>query len=79
MRLIDADDLIIIGVDNPDCLHQFKFVPKEFIDEAETIDAVPVVRCKDCKYADKYYHCTMVNWYQRGYDFCSRGKKKDNE
>lgn len=23
------------------------------IEEAPTIDAVPVVRCKDCKYADK--------------------------
>lgn len=52
---------------------------------ATTVDAVPVVRCKDCK----YYHM-----FEEGFrdcrhtggldevnpdDFCSRGKRKDDE
>ena len=46
MRLIDADKLSD-GFDN-----QIQFI----IDHAPpTIDAVPVVRCVDCK-----YHCTLV-------------------
>ena len=42
MRLIDADELIVVGLDSPDCEHQLKFVPLEFIENAETVDAVPV-------------------------------------
>lgn len=36
MRLIDADELIVIEYGG------IKFVPKEFIDDAPTIDAEPV-------------------------------------
>lgn len=45
MRLIDADALInTLGVSDEDI--DFR----EIIGDAPTIDAVPVVRCKDCKY-----------------------------
>ena len=43
-RYIDADELIFIGLDNPDDDHLFEFVPKEFIDNAPTADVVEVVR-----------------------------------
>lgn len=53
------------------------------IENAPTIDAVPVVRCKDCKYitfSDCYGECG------RGYlgivqpnDFCSRGEKRERK
>lgn len=36
MRLIDADELIVLE------LAGIKFVPQDFIDDAPTIDAVPV-------------------------------------
>lgn len=36
-RLIDVDELIVIGLDDPDCNTLFEFVPKEFIDNAEVI------------------------------------------
>ena len=39
-RYIDADELIFIGLDNPDDDHLFEFVPKEFIDNAPTADVV---------------------------------------
>ena len=41
MRLIDADELITIEIDEAD--PPFRFVPAEFIEAAPTIDAVPVV------------------------------------
>jgi hypothetical protein len=58
MRLIDADEL------------RKKFVDFEFVDgvrcdvdsytlnainKAPTVDAVPVIRCKDCRYWDGYF------------------------
>ena len=39
-RYIDTDELIVIGLDNPDCEHQFEFVPWEFIENAPTADVV---------------------------------------
>ena len=54
------------------------------IDQAPTIDAIPVVRCKDCirRYdtdecpmcfliEGKYYECTNEN------EFCYRGERKE--
>ena len=44
MRLIDADELITIEIDEAD--PPFRFVPAEFIEAAPTVDAVPVVRAQ---------------------------------
>ena len=47
MRLIDANALTwSIGIGD-DC-EQFFYVKAENIDNAPTVDAVEVVRCKDC-------------------------------
>ena len=50
-----------------------------------TVDAVEVVRCKDCKWSEDYLGVILCN-YSRGLfgkvtddDFCSRGERKDNE
>ena len=50
MRLIDADTLIdkvCKGLREGDVLDR---IPPSFIDNAPTVDAVPVVRCRDCKH-----------------------------
>ena len=55
------------------------------IDGAPTIDAVTVVRCKDCKYGDYDSEpddamvCTRTNdgYWRHGDDFCSYGRKKN--
>ena len=54
MRLIDADAVkfrVEYGYDN----HGVLLVPyrdiKKSIEATKTVDAVPVVRCKDCKYS----------------------------
>ena len=53
------------------------------------LDLVSVVRCKDCKFWDKfpnstaapdYHHCGFginVNWYTRAEEYCSRGERRD--
>ena len=56
---------------------------KDLIEQAETIDAVPVVvRCKDCKLSkyDKLFGNTLCGGSiidPEGY--CHRGKRKDDE
>ena len=55
------------------------------IDQAPTIDAVPVVRCKDCKFGDwdSEPHDAMVcmrtkdGFWRSGNDFCSFGEQKE--
>lgn len=40
-------------------------------------DLVEVVRCKDCKYADKYLHCERLRGWTTANDYCSRGERRD--
>ena len=40
-------------------------------------DAVEVVRCKDCKHADKFYHCTYMNKWNTADGFCYCGERKE--
>ena len=53
------------------------------MEQTPTIDAVPVVRCKDCKYWDTKGICdlhTEVNavWMDAN-DFCSCGERRSND
>ena len=57
-RLIDAKKLpYTIAVD--DNGRQIFYVKAEAIDEAPTVDAVPVVRCKDCVHRGEPTQCPM--------------------
>lgn len=58
------------------------------IDLAPTVDAVEVVRCKDCKYrcnGKDCYHPLLLSWSWgairnvKDDDFCSYGERKNNE
>lgn len=97
MRLIDADSVfcryygefekqdICDGEQDRDWI-------KKCVEEAETVDAVPVVRCLECrhyneirtkKYGNLICRCTRMGKYNmdypvRPYDFCSYGEKTDN-
>lgn len=86
-RLIDADALKTKAIrcetfnlyDAPVFL---KAVGTKEIDKAHTIDAVPVVRCKDCKWLyDKMddYCCRSHRGLVRICEnsFCSYGERKD--
>lgn len=73
-RLIDADE-IIYDIDE----EGRAFVLAKDIDLRPTVDAVEVVRCKDCKFydpldANRPYDCMYMDSIF-GDDYCSRGVK----
>ena len=50
--------------------------------QSPTIDAVPVTRCRDCKYHEdtsvtEYEHCCLFGKTVRYNDFCSYGERKE--
>ena len=50
---------------------------KSILHSAKPIDAVPVVRCRDCKYWE-YGDCYRLE-LSRPDDFCSYGERKDGD
>lgn len=89
MRLIDADALKIrLGRAYSLDKRRIMEIAKETINIAPTIDAVEVVRCKDClnswvmpKEMQNVgeYRCEF--WYaeMHGDDYCSCGKRREDE
>ena len=94
-RLIDANALISY-ID--ECSQESRFrvyygYAKSFIDDAPTIDAVPVVRCRECvhwkpteskagnSFSDMEYigGCEFTNYCRRESDFCSYGELKEGD
>ena len=50
----------------------------KLIDEIPTIDAVPVVRCRECKHYDGKWMCKISGVPSRKpNDFCSYGERKE--
>lgn len=82
MRLIDAD-AVISGVKHR-CIGQDDVVKVEhsiitMIHMMPTVDAVPVVRCKDCIWnrEKEWVDCYMSGMHGRNTNnFCSRGERK---
>ena len=54
-------------------LYRTEYCPLEMPKVADTVE---VVRCKDCRFADAYYHCVYTNFWENAEDYCSRGEKK---
>ena len=92
MRLIDADELRKKAqwMEMPDrqgINFDVRAVSASSIDLSPTIDAVPVVRCKDCKHRKlsgaapfMYYCCNNNDGLVGGLrenDFCSYGERKE--
>ena len=90
MRLIDLDSEYI-----QETLYRRSFKTRQDIEEwlnnAPIIDAVPVVRCRDCQrwkpsgskagnsFLDMEYigGCKFSNYYRRESDFCNYGEPKE--
>ena len=71
-RLIDADDLLA----EYDRQHEGEpGKARKLIEDAPTIDAVEVVRCKDCKHRYSDSWCEYVDDDDNFY--CARGERKD--
>ena len=86
MRPIDAESLkhIVNGSKYYGTQEQRDFC--DMITEAPTIDAVPIVRCKDCKCWTEWSNGTgscsrfALDWIGTDADdFCSMGERKDDE
>lgn len=88
-RMIDADTLR----SNIDCCdietYNDKLTIIEQINEAPTVDAVEVVRCKDCKHwnsetgfcnMNSHFSMDGLDWDMfNDDDFCSYGERKDGD
>lgn len=79
MRLIDADKMnLLLGISDRD------IYAKRMLDHMDTVDAVPVVRCKDCKYLvnatvndNGFLICDVNDMEIAPDDFCSYGEPKE--
>lgn len=76
MRLIDADALI----EEAYAEGAYGYVEAKQIADAPTVDAVEVIRCKDCKHYDGKWLCKISGVPSRKpCDFCSHGERKDGD
>lgn len=90
MRLIDADAVMDKACENLRAGDVLDRIPPSFIDNAPTVDAVPVVRCENCKHLcvwnrkDIYAFCPKTNIVFLPFEkdtrtfFCSFGERKEN-
>lgn len=90
MRLIDEEDAYNVLTDyyhhRTETQHE---ALKEALSRVPTIDAVPVVRCKDCKHAKMTYrgeckYCNMWDTdddvlYLEGDFYCAFGERREDE
>ena len=90
MRLVDADAIIQavctkLGIKDKKFLLQSEKAIVDVILNAPTIDAVEVVRCKDCKYKSygvDYMWCDHAQGLANSIkddDFCSYGERKETD
>ena len=90
MRLIDRDEMLSpkiwdmnIPNDIPKEVHDSIFELYNRLIHIPTVDAEPIIRCKECKYFMCGNGCILqavdYSWEEKMYanDFCSRGERKD--
>ena len=87
-RLIDANRALEIiheqGIAHPNAYYLTNYA-MAILQEAPTVDAVEVVRCRNCKYGDwdsepdDAMVCmrTKDGFWRSGNDFCSYGERKE--
>ena len=96
MRLIDADAWDAFYADMGDSHNMMDSYDRgytdaldnadDWMDAQPTIDAVPVVRCKDCHYSDEakvnekgFLICPASGMEITDNDFCSYGERRSDE
>lgn len=85
MRLIDADNLNARARAGYGCvLDAVQF--QRFVSDEPTVDAVPVVRCRNCKFGEPMgtmgvacHNPKGLHFLGSGKRFCSYGERKDGE
>ena len=98
MRLVDADKtvghvktrLLETALNNCTVVCDVSYIYQDcadnrietWIDEMPTVDAIPVVRCKDCRWLENDgYHtrCRIMGLSVEAEDYCSRGERRDDD
>lgn len=79
MRLIDADSLKCKAEELADESKKFDLLfcvcAKAIIDDAPTVDAVEVVRCRKCVHRYGCGICEIWRTYVAKDEYCARGRK----
>lgn len=80
MKLIDTE-LLLEEISKGATVEDLKKLVTECKGVPVTVDAVPVVRCKDCKNAGRkmgtHYHCEQqMSWHEEEY-FCSFAERRE--
>ena len=79
MRLIDAEQAKRATYEEIFWTESEQAVVRNFLAKLPRVDAVEVVRCKDCKAYDKEVgYCEAMGFTCKMDDFCSYGERKDN-
>lgn len=85
-RLIDADNLLKNIKKQMGISPNYRITAGWCVVCEPTVDAVPVIRCKDCKHAapETYYKswdykCILFQHAMMADDYCSHGKRKEND
>ena len=90
MRLIDADALLNRMQKDPLFDLVERYGVSGVIEAEPTVDAVPVIRCKDCRWFDTKdisgtvepigYRCKLVaRLWREPDDFCKRAERKEDD
>ena len=86
MRLIDADKVIVSDDDCfgkcRDCKNNITNCSNlvDLINDEPTVDAVEVIRCRECTHADtKRCPLYMAGWGYTDDDFCSCGERGESD
>ena len=84
MRLIDANKLGLTDFEIVMCDGDYKEALKLVLSKirnAPTVDAVPVVRCRDCKHYGNYAECECdINGAMSSdVGYCSYGERRDED
>ena len=91
MRLIDADELLEtsdVFIVHTKEYGSIEVISVDAVGDAPTVDAVPVVRCKDCvngtvfvnKQGAEYVDCVLDDYsVRKPTDYCSYGKQKEGD
>ena len=77
MRMIDGDKLIENAFKNPISYNAFCNLVKR----QPTVDAVEVVRCKDCKHSPlkTWFECPLAHLKFDGDRWCWKGEREDGD
>ena len=77
-RLIDANALELEWLE-PKCRTQTRRDFVAMLHYAPTVDAVEVVRCKDCHNCTKSMWCNLLMMDVKGEWFCCHGKRRETK